>query len=361
MDDMEIATLEHAFRGRRVLVTGHTGFKGAWLCEWLLLLGADTAGLALPPESPDWLFPRLGLEDRMRHVLADIRGFSAVAAVFADFQPEIVFHLAAQPLVLTGYLNPKDTFDTNLAGTVNILEAVRTTPSVRAFVCITTDKCYRNKEWTWGYRENDELGGKDPYSASKAACEIAFEAYSRSYFDSRPGFGAATARAGNVIGGGDFALNRIVPDCIRALSRNLPVVLRKPEAVRPWQHVLDPLCGYLQLAACCLEDPKRFSGPYNFAPDITSDRTVGDIARRIVELWGGGEVQVEVPAGEMAESTLLRLCADKARLELGWRPRLSYDETLNLTVAWYHGVNGGASAADLTRLQITAYMEDRHD
>lgn len=361
MGDLEITALRRVFEGRKVLVTGHTGFKGSWLCQWLLELGAEIAGLALPPDSPDGLFSRLGLAGRLKHVVADVRDFQAMAGLFADFRPEVVFHLAAQPLVRVGYRAPKGTFDVNLSGTVNILEAVRTIPSVRALVCITTDKCYRNREWTWGYRENDELGGTDPYSASKAACEIAFEAYARSYFDGRSDLGASTARAGNVIGGGDFAADRIMPDCIRALAQGRPVILRKPEAVRPWQHVLDPLAGYLLLAVRCLADPKRFSGSYNFAPDIAACRTVEDLARKVAALWGGGEVRVEREAEAPHETTLLRLSADKARLKLDWHPRLDYDRALAQTVSWYRAVHDGADATALTKGQILAYMESCHD
>ncbi|HSM98265.1 MAG TPA: CDP-glucose 4,6-dehydratase, partial [Gallionella sp.] len=254
MDQMVSRNLAESFRGKRVLVTGHTGFKGSWLALWLHQMGAHVLGYALPPERDDDHFNLLGLVRQIDHVVGDIRDHAAVRQAFERFQPEIVFHLAAQPLVRYSYAEPKLTFDTNVAGSVNILEAVRTTQSIKALVYVTSDKCYRNNEWIWGYRENDELGGHDPYSASKAAAELVFSSYQDSFFHARAGFGAATVRAGNVIGGGDWALDRIVPDAIRALRADKPVMLRNPNSTRPWQHVLEPLSGYLMIAANLLKD-----------------------------------------------------------------------------------------------------------
>ena len=257
------------YADRRVLVTGHTGFKGSWLALWLHELGANVTGLSLPPNTKPSHFELIGLKELLLHIEGDIRDLKIVKRAFDAANPQIVFHLAAQPLVRDSCDNPKGTFDTNIGGTVNILEAIRQCPSVKAVVVITSDKCYENKEWVWGYRENDALGGHDPYSASKGATEIVCSAYHRSFFDKNgcgPHLGFATARAGNVIGGGDWANDRIIPDCIRALSQGEPISIRNPNATRPWQHVLDPLSGYLLLAKRLLDDPDHFCGAWNFGP-----------------------------------------------------------------------------------------------
>jgi len=266
------------FKDRRVLITGDTGFKGSWLSHWLNMLGADVTGYALPPKNRGDLFNQLRLQRRIHHVNGDIRNSAGLRKVFLHFRPEIVFHLAAQSLVRVSYADPAGTIETNVAGSAHLLDAVRRQPSVRALIYITSDKCYLNKEWAWAYRENDELGGRDPYSASKAAAELIFASYSASYFADRKTLGAASVRAGNVIGGGDWAIDRIVPDCIRALQKNRAIELRHPSAVRPWQHVLDPLYGYLVLAARLHAHPKDFSGSWNFGPSIHSSRTVHEVA-----------------------------------------------------------------------------------
>ncbi len=252
------------YAGKRVFVTGHTGFKGSWLALWLTSLGAKVTGYALAPEGETPFFHELGLEKQIGHRIGDVRDLGALRTAIKDADPEIVFHLAAQALVRRSYADPVDTFTTNITGGLNLLEAVRQSPNVKALVFITSDKCYENKEWVWGYRESDELGGKDPYSASKAAAEIVFRAYRESYFAKRAGFGAATTRAGNVIGGGDWSADRLIPDCIRALRGNGPIVLRNPGATRPWQFVLEPLSGYLDLGLALLDDPARFSRRLEF-------------------------------------------------------------------------------------------------
>jgi len=345
------------FRGRRVLITGDTGFKGSWLALWLNELGADVTGIALPPEGERPHFSLLGLDNLIRHVDGDIREKDTVTRVFEDCQPEIVFHLAAQSLVRLSYEEPKRTFDTNIGGSVNVLEAVREQPCVRSLVFITSDKCYRNQEWTWGYREGDELGGRDPYSASKASAELVFSAYRESFFGLRPDLGAASARAGNVIGGGDWARDRIVPDCVRALTAGRPIVLRNPEATRPWQHVLDPLSGYLQLAAGLFDEPKRYSGAWNFGPLLDGACTVGELADRMVADWGSGATVVDQSQDAPHESRLLHLNIDKAQLELGWRPRWDLPRTIAETVSWYRKTEDGAAAGDVSRAQINAHME----
>ncbi len=343
------------YRGRRVLVTGDTGFKGAWLCAWLESMGAEVAGFALPPEGEDPLYTRLGLADRIRHVDGDLRNGDAVARLIDDVRPDIVFHLAAQSLVLRGYREPKETFDTNVGGSVNLLEAVRLSPDVRALVYVTSDKCYENQERATGYREDDRLGGDEPYSASKAAAEIVFRAYARSYFDTKKNFGAVSVRAGNVIGGGDWAENRIVPDCIRALAAGETIALRNPDAVRPWQHVLDPLAGYLTLGARLLESPDSVSGAWNFGPDEKDIRPVHDLAARIVDSWGSGQTEAARNADAPHETTLLYLDSRKATERLGWRPRWTFDEAVRQTVAWYRAVIGGEDAAAVTMRQIEQF------
>lgn len=349
--------LKSVFRGRRVLITGDTGFKGSWLCLWMHQLGAQVLGYALPPEYEGDHFNLLGLENLIEHVTGDIRDLALVKYTFDRFQPEIVFHLAAQPLVRYSYAEPKLTFDTNVGGSVNILEAVRLCESVKAFVYVTSDKCYRNNEWIWGYRENDELGGHDPYSASKAAAELVFSSYQDSFFRSRPNFGAATVRAGNVIGGGDWAADRIVPDAIRALQAGLPIDVRNPHSTRPWQHVLEPLSGYLFTAANLLQEPKRFSGAWNFGPNAESIRTVGDLAHMIVAEWGGGQVVIAQQVDAPHEANLLHLNCDKAHQLMKWHPKWDAGRAVAETIGWYQGVHEGGSALEISSRQILTYME----
>jgi CDP-glucose 4,6-dehydratase len=357
MDQMVTGDLSEVFHGRRVLVTGDTGFKGSWLCLWLQILGAKVFGYALPPERDDDHFNLLGLAKYIKHETGDIRDFSKIKSVFDEVKPEILFHLAAQPLVRYSYAEPKLTFDTNVAGSVNILEAVRQTSSLRAVVYVTSDKCYRNKEWIWGYRENDELGGFDPYSASKAAAEIVFSAYQDSFFRDCPALGVAAVRAGNVIGGGDWAADRIVPDSVRALSRGKPIFLRNPGSTRPWQHVLEPLSGYLLAAANLLIAPKMYSGPWNFGPDSQSIRTVADLAKMIMAEWGSGRIETEQQEDAPHEACLLHLNCDKAHQLLHWYPKWGVERAISETVSWYRGVLDGRDAWGISSGQIAAYME----
>lgn len=359
MDQMVSQSPFEKFRGRRVLVTGDTGFKGSWLCLWLHQLEAQVLGYALPPERADDHFNLLGLENLIEHVTGDIRDLASVQNVFNRFQPEVVFHLAAQPLVRYSYVEPKLTFDTNVAGSVNILEAVRLCGSVKAFVYVTSDKCYRNNEWIWGYRENDELGGHDPYSASKAAAELVFSSYQDSFFQARPDFGAATVRAGNVIGGGDWAADRIVPDAIRALKAGDAIHLRNPNSTRPWQHVLEPLSGYLLTAVNLLDQPDDFSGAWNFGPDTQSIRTVGDLAQMIVAKWGAGRVEIAPQVNAPHEARLLHLNCDKAHQLMQWRPKWGVERAIAETVGWYRDVHKGGNALDISSKQILAYMESK--
>jgi len=325
------------YAGKRVLITGHTGFKGSWLAFWLKKLGAVVKGYSLAPDTEPSHWAELGLD--IVSTYADIRDLERLQTEMTPFMPEIVFHLAAQALVRDSYDDPKKTFDTNIGGTVNVLEAIRGSSSVKAALVITSDKCYENKEWVWGYRENDPMGGYDPYSASKGAAEIVCSAYRRSFFDKAgrgPHIGFATVRAGNVIGGGDWAKDRIIPDCIRALSENKPIVIRKPKATRPWQHVLEPLSGYLFLAQQLLNDPDRFSGAWNLGPADIEHTNVEELARRFVAVWGKGTIERNEP-NEPAphEANLLRLSIDKAAYELGWSPILSSSTAIDWSVNWY--------------------------
>jgi CDP-glucose 4,6-dehydratase len=327
------------YKGKSILVTGHTGFKGSWLALWLHELGATVAGFALPPHTDPSHFKLIGLQNLVRHIEGDTRDLNAVKHAFDSAKPEIVFHLAARPIVRESYDDPKATLDTNIGGTVNVLEAIRHCQSVKAAVVVTSDKCYENMGWGWGYRENDPMGGHDPYSASKGATEIICSAYRRSFFDKGgrgPHLGLATARAGNVIGGGDWAKDRIIPDCIRALSRGEPISVRNPDATRPWQHVLDPLTGYLQLAARLYENPEIFGGAWNFGPRTTDQITVRDLAERFIASWGKGSIHTPNPKNnECHEDRLLHLSIDKAAFELKWKPVLDSTSSIDWTVHWY--------------------------
>ncbi|MBL4889678.1 MAG: CDP-glucose 4,6-dehydratase [Candidatus Lindowbacteria bacterium] len=346
------------FRGKKVLVTGDSGFKGAWLSIWLSELGADVTGISLPPLQDEDLFNIANIGDSICHHNQDIRDYAGVEKIFQETKPEFVFHLAAQALVRRSYREPRETFETNVIGSVNILDAVRNTDSVRSVIFVTTDKCYKNNEWTWGYRENDELGGRDPYSASKAAAEIAFFAYWNSYFDGSRPLGMASVRAGNVIGGGDWAEDRIVPDCIRALSNGDPIRLRNPGSTRPWQHVLDPLGGYLKLATKTYLHPDSYSGSWNFGPDSTSIRTVQDLAEEIIDVWGEGTLKIDREENAPHEATLLHLNCDKAHFQLGWRPSWDFKRSVRETAQWHRDVTDGQDPLETTKKQIHQYLKE---
>ncbi len=351
--------LEKSFAGKKVLITGHTGFKGSWLAFILNKVGAEVAGLALPPATAVNHFDLLKLEEKIKHVVGDVRDAAVVAKTVQDFQPEFVFHLAAQALVRPSYDDPVNTFSTNVLGSVNLLEAVRQCESVRSLVYITSDKCYENVEWIWGYRENDQLGGRDPYSASKAAAELAFSTYARSFFEQRPMLGAASTRAGNVIGGGDWAADRIIPDCIRAIQADEPVRLRNPGATRPWQHVLEPLAGYLLLAMHLHEKPKKWGGSWNFGPSTQEVRTVKKVAEVIVGHIGKGRVEVVESKAQVHEARLLQLNCDKAHQLLGWYPRWHVEKTLEATALWYKTIMNGGDAEAITRAQIEEFFSEQ--
>jgi CDP-glucose 4,6-dehydratase len=361
MVTMNMRNVLKIFSGKRVFVTGHTGFKGSWLVFLLKELGADIMGFALPPETGLSHFELLNLQTKINHVVGDIRDISALNAAIQSFQPEYVFHLAAQALVRKSYDDPCDTFSSNVMGSVHLLDAVRQCNSVRVLVYITSDKCYENKEWEWGYRENDQLGGYDPYSSSKAAAEIVFVAYARSYFASRPNLGAATARAGNVIGGGDWAVDRIVPDCIRAIEKNETIQLRNPNSIRPWQHIMEVISGYLLLAAQLRDHPQKYAGSWNFGPATSEACTVHDLASIISQHFGHDRINIINSQHHHHEITLLKLNCDKAHQLLGWQSRWTLDQTLEATAQWYKTFLDGGDAELITRIQIQNYFPEMKD
>lgn len=352
-------SLREDYHGRGVLVTGHTGFKGGWLVSWLKALGARVRGYSLPPETDPSLFKAARVSEGIASNFGDIRDRAGVARVFAAAVPEVVFHLAAQPLVRRSYREPFLTFDTNVMGTASVLEACLGTRSVKAVVIVTTDKCYENADSGRPFREDDRLGGHDPYSASKAACEMLCASYREAVFAPEGRVALATARAGNVIGGGDWSQDRIIPDVVRALSEGRPLVVRQAGSVRPWQHALEPISGYLRLGAELLREPKRFAESWNFGPDDASCVTVDELVAGFVRAWGA-ELEIERPAGdkEPREAKVLRLDWSKAARELGWGPAWNLDETLRMTADWYRGnLADPAGIPLLMARQIAAYEE----
>jgi len=356
-----MSRVESAFwKGRRVLVTGHTGFKGSWLALWLESMGASVVGYALDPLTERDNFVLAGLEGRVDHQIGDIRDQERLFACFQQLRPEIVFHLAAQPLVRESYVSPKETYDVNIGGTVNLLECCRLTDSVRVVVNVTTDKCYDNKEWVWPYREGDRLGGFDPYSSSKACSELVTAGYRSSFFNpeffDRHGKAVATARAGNVFGGGDWQVDRIVPDCVRHLERNEPIIVRSPHAVRPWQHVLEPLSGYLLLAQRMAEDPVQFAEAWNFGPRESSFLPVGALVDKMVNGWGSGSWEDRSSPDAPHEANLLKLDINKASSVLGWEPVWDMGTAVAMTIEWYRNYRD-RSVHELCARQISAYMQ----
>ena len=323
------------YKGKRVLITGHTGFKGSWLSLWLMSLGADVLGYALPPQTEPCIFNAAGLNKQMKSIYADILDTETLERAFNDFRPEFVFHLAAQPLVRRSYFEPVLTYKTNVIGTLNVLQAALKSENVKAFVNVTTDKCYENKESTIPYKEDDPMGGYDMYSSSKGCVEIMSASFRRCFLQGENTFKMATARAGNVIGGGDWAQDRLVPDCIRSLATGLKIILRNPDAIRPWQFVLEPLSGYLILGEkLAAENGRDFTQGFNFGPEKDSILTVEEIVRKLVVKWGAGEVFVRRDK-RLHEAKLLLLDTDKAKKVLGWNPCYNADEAVEKTVSWY--------------------------
>lgn len=346
---------------RQVLVTGHTGFKGGWLCLWLHRMGAHVTGYALQPPTQPNLFDLARIRQVVDSRIGDVRDLEGVTSTLVDSKAQVVFHLAAQPLVLKGYSDPVGTFETNLMGTVNLLQAVRSAPDVRAFVNITTDKCYKNGDSGIPFRESDVLGGSEPYGTSKACSELATEAFTRSFFDpgrySDHGVGIATARAGNVIGGGDWGENRLLPDIVRSFESRRPVMIRWPNATRPWQHVLEPLGAYMRLAQKLTEDGAVYNGAWNFGPALESEKPVSWVVDRCAALWGSSARWECGGSNHPPEARTLQLDCGKARTVLGWVPRISLDAALEMTISWYRGVANGADARHLCEAQIAAYSD----
>jgi CDP-glucose 4,6-dehydratase len=348
------------WRNRRVLVTGSTGFKGAWLSLWLHRLGADVRGFAAAPPTEPSLYEAARLAELSPTTIGDVRDYAAVRDAVAAHRPEVVVHLAAQPLVKRSLKSPIETYSTNVLGTVHVLEALRTAgEEMRVLICVTSDKCYANREWVWGYRETDALGGVDPYSASKACQELVAASYRDSMFQG--GVAVATARAGNVIGGGDWAENRLVPDLMAGALNGSPVTVRNPNSVRPWQHVLNPLCGYLCLAERLWRQPEEFAEAWNFSPDVAEAKPVGWVVERLTERWSGDLVVDVVPADDDSrdpiEARSVMLDASKARLRLDWEPRWSLAQALDAIVDWYEVYRAGGDVRTITSAQIAAFEQ----
>ena len=343
--------------GKRVLVTGHTGFKGGWLSLWLASMGAHVMGYSLPASSQPCLWKYAEGHPGIDSTIADVRNLDALVGTVKVFRPEIVLHMAAQALVRASYEDPVGTYATNVMGTVHLLEAVRRTPGIRAVVIVTSDKCYENREWIWGYRESESMGGRDPYSSSKGCAELVTEAYRSSFFGEGGSASIATARAGNVIGGGDWATDRLVPDIIRAVTVGKSVRVRNPNACRPWQHVLEPLSGYLRLAECLYESPDDHTGAWNFGPTEEDAVSVEKIVATISRLWSPTTRWEVDRTPHVHEANALKLDSSKARSRLGWRPRLGLASALEWTVEWYKTHAQGQDAKALTIAQINRYME----
>lgn len=366
MENLVGTGLGAVYQGRNVLVTGHTGFKGGWLALWLSSLGASVTGYALEPPTEPSLFEAAGVALACRSIHGDVRDLPRLLAVMRETRPSVVFHLAAQSLVRRSYEQPFETIETNVTGTAGVLEAIRREGLPCAVIVVTSDKCYENREWARGYREDDALGGYDVYSMSKSAAELVAASYRRSFFPPERlrehGVAISTARAGNVIGGGDWAVDRIVPDAVKALVQGRPVPVRRPGAIRPWQHVLEPLGGYLLLGARLLgfetDDPARFCGPWNFGPRAGSDRPVSGLVEALIRAWGGGSWTDVSDPGAPHEASHLALSTEKARQLLGWQARWDIETAVDATVEWYRAFFAGESAARLQELcsaQVVLY------
>jgi len=345
------------YQSKKVLVTGHTGFKGGWLAAWLKLLGAEVIGFALPPETQPNIFDVAEIQSNMVSAFGDIRCLQALSKIFHEHTPEIVIHNAAQAIVRRSYREPVETYATNVMGTVHVLEAARKCPSVRSIVVVTSDKCYENSDQSRAFHEEDPVGGHDPYSSSKGAAELVVSAYRRSFFSESGSTAVASARAGNVIGGGDWSEDRLIPDIVRAISRNERVSIRSPHSIRPWQHVLEPIRGYLILGQRLWEEGQKFAGAWNFGPREDDAICVLEVANRIISVWGKGEVTLRSEPSAPHEASYLRLNCEKSSVHLGWYPKLKLEQALEWTVDWYRGFyEGSCSARSVTERQIQQYM-----
>ena len=345
------------YKNKKVLITGDTGFKGSWLASWLLSLEAKVFGYALAPKTNKDNYVICNLENKYETLNADIRNFESLANYVAKIQPEFIFHLAAQPLVLDSYKDPVETFSTNVMGTLNILEIARKTPSIKSIVNVTTDKCYDNKEWIYGYREIDPLGGKDPYSASKACSELITSSYNSSFFSKSNNTNLASARAGNIIGGGDWSENRIVPDCIKFILENKDIVLRNPSSVRPWQYVLEPLYGYLLLGSLLYTEGQKYASAWNFGPNQKKLFSVEELVKEFISNWGSGSYLVEEVSKKVLESGILYLDIAKALNILKWKPLLTFSETVKITVDDYKDELDNSNIFEKRLARIKKYQE----
>jgi CDP-glucose 4,6-dehydratase len=344
-----------AYKNKKVLITGHTGFKGSWLALWLNELGADVVGYALDPKTDKDNFVVTGLANKIKDIRADIRDKEKLFEVFKEEKPEIVFHLAAQPLVLESYEHPLETYDTNIMGTANVLEAIRQTDSVHTGIMITSDKCYENREMIWGYRENDPMGGHDPYSASKGSAELVINSYRKSFLQNHKK-SIASARAGNVIGGGDWSDYRLIPDFIRAIEAEQPIEIRNPQATRPWQHVLEPLSGYLLLGAKMTENPDTYDEAWNFGPYSNKNYPVKDVVEKMIKKLERGSWKNISKTNQHHEANLLTLDITKALTKLGWKPVLNFDETIDMTIDWYKNYSTNEDMYEFCKNQIDKYQ-----
>lgn len=356
-----VVMLTSFWQGKKVFVTGHTGFKGSWLCLWLTKLGANVTGYSLEPPSDPNIYTLAGVEEDLVSIQGDVRDLDKLGGAVRSAQPDIVFHLAAQSLVRRSYYDPVGTLATNVMGTANLLEAVRRVNSVRAVINVTSDKCYENREWVWGYRENDPMGGYDPYSCSKGCSELVTSAFRNSFFKAGTGNSNETAiasvRAGNVIGGGDWAEDRLVPDIMRAILDQKTVVIRSPKSIRPWQHVLDPLYGYIVLAERLYNDGDSFSGAWNFGPSDDETVPVGELVRRVTELWGNGANWEIDKSDHPHEANFLKLDCTKSRLLLKWKPHLSLAKALEWVVDWYKAFGEEQDMKQVTLSQLNNFEQ----
>ena len=344
------------YKNKKVLITGHTGFKGSWISLWLLELGANVIGYSLEPPTQPNLFDVLNLNKKLIHIIGDVRDEKILSFIFKKYQPEFVFHLAAQPLVRRSYTEPKLTYETNIMGTINVLEVLRRTKSVKVCIVITTDKCYENKEWIYGYREIDSMGGYDPYSSSKACAELVVSAYRNSFFNPKDygkihNISLSSVRAGNIIGGGDWGEDRLIPDCVKTLSQNKIINIRNPQATRPWQYVLEPLSGYLLLGSKMYKDGKRYSSAWNFGPNDDDIITVEEIVKSVIINWGKSDYKVDI-LSQPHEAGLLKLDTSKARTFLGWKPVYNIYETIKRTINWYKKFYNAVEKEKLYKITI---------
>lgn len=360
---MQLAQVDPLFwRNKKVFLTGHTGFKGGWLSLWLSSMGAKVTGYALAPNTTPNLFGVLGIDGLIeKSLIGDIRDLVALQKAMSEAKPDVVIHMAAQPLVRYSYANPVETYATNVMGTVHVLESIRQTPSVRATVVVTTDKCYENKEWAWGYRENEPMGGYDPYSNSKGCAELVTSAYRQSFFSSASaGNKIASARAGNVIGGGDWSVDRLVPDAIKAFEANLPLMIRNPLATRPWQHVLEPLAGYLVLTQALYEENGgKFASGWNFGPSDGDNRSVQEVVELLISEWGQSAHWEKEGAEQLHEAHLLKLDCSKARQQLGWIPRWNLEVATQKIVQWQKAYQSKENMQEVSLAQINQYMSSK--